>query len=59
MRAGIALTDEDRQSWLKTLHALIQDWLQQQNVVLACSALKQAYRDVLGVNQTTVRTVYL
>jgi len=60
MRAGIALTDEDRKLWLKKLHANIQHWLREkQNSVLACSALKQAYRDMLGVDQNTVRTVYL
>ena len=60
MRAGIALTDEDRKVWLKKLHANIQHWLRdKQNSILACSALKQAYRDTLGVNQDTVRTIYL
>ena len=60
MRAGVALTDEDRKLWLKKLHANIQHWLRdKQNSILACSALKQAYRDTLGVDQNTVRTVYL
>jgi len=60
MRAGIALTDEDRKLWLEKLHANIQHWLRdRQNTILACSALKQAYRDILGVDQNTVRTVYL
>lgn len=60
MRAGIALTDEDRKLWLKKLHANIQRWLKnRENTILACSALKQTYRDALGVNQSTVRTVYL
>lgn len=60
MRAGIPLTDSDRKSWLETLHAHIHGLLkQQQNAILACSALKKSYRDILGVNQTTVRTVYL
>jgi carbohydrate kinase (thermoresistant glucokinase family) len=60
MRAGIALNDEDRKLWLETLHAHVQRWLRDgQNTLLACSALKQAYRDMLGVNQSTVRTVYL
>jgi gluconokinase len=60
MRAGIALTDEDRKIWLEALHGMIQGWLErEQNTILACSALKQVYRDMLGVNQTTVRTVYL
>jgi carbohydrate kinase (thermoresistant glucokinase family) len=60
MRAGIALTDEDRKVWLERLHGNIQHWLRnKQNSILACSALKQAYRDILGVEQNTVRTVYL
>ncbi len=60
MRAGIALNDEDRKLWLETLHARIQHWLEDgQNTLLACSALKQVYRERLGVNQSTVRTVYL
>jgi gluconokinase len=60
MRAGVALTDEDRAAWLETLHAKIEDWLDRgQDTVLACSALKQAYREALGVNQTTVRSIYL
>jgi carbohydrate kinase (thermoresistant glucokinase family) len=60
MRAGIALTDEDRKLWLEKLRAHIQRWLKhRKSTILACSALKQAYRDILGVNQSTVRTVYL
>ena len=60
MRAGVALTDEDRKLWLEELRANIRRWLQQkQNTILACSALKQAYRSILGVNQDTIRTVYL
>jgi carbohydrate kinase (thermoresistant glucokinase family) len=60
MRAGSPLTDEDRRSWLERLHEEIQNWLSRgTNAILACSALKQAYRDALGVNQMTVKTVYL
>jgi len=60
MRAGIALTDEDRKLWLEKLRANIQRWLKHgQNTILACSALKQAYRNILGVNQNTMRAVYL
>jgi gluconokinase len=60
MRAGVALTDEDRKAWLDTLHAMIEGWVERgQNMILACSVLKQSYREALGVNQTTVRTVYL
>jgi len=60
MRAGIALTDEDRRLWLEKLRNDIQRWLKErQDTILACSALKQAYRDILGVDQRNVRTVYL
>jgi carbohydrate kinase (thermoresistant glucokinase family) len=60
MRAGIALTDEDRGVWLEKLRGYIQRWIEErQNTILACSALKQTYRDILGVDEETVRTVYL
>jgi carbohydrate kinase (thermoresistant glucokinase family) len=59
MRAEILLTDADRYPWLDRLHVEIQGWLSRgQGAVLACSALKQAYRDRLGVDQAAV-TVYL
>lgn len=48
MAAGVPLTDADRQGWLKTLHQLLKAQLQQQGCVVACSALKQQYRDVLS-----------
>jgi carbohydrate kinase (thermoresistant glucokinase family) len=60
MRAGLPLTDEDRKTWLENLHGYIERWLMEdRNAILACSALKQAYRDTLGIDQDTVKTVYL
>jgi gluconokinase len=60
MRTGIALHDEDRRPWLERLRDEIQLWLQREkNAILACSALKQTYRDILGVDQDTVKTIYL
>ena len=60
MRAGIPLTDADRLPWLERLHGEIKGWLsRRQGAVLACSALKQVYRDRLGVDQAAVVTVYL
>ena len=41
MAAGIALQDEDRWPWLDRLNGMLR---QEKNVVLACSALKEAYR---------------
>jgi gluconokinase len=55
---GIPLTDSDRAPWLAALHEAIEQWnAEGRNVVLACSALKQSYRDELEVG--TVRFAYL
>jgi gluconokinase len=59
MHAGIALTDEDRAPWLQSLRSAITGWLASgQNVVLACSALKSPYRELLTVSPE-VKLVYL
>jgi len=59
IRHGIALTDEDRWPWLQALREAITRWLsEQRNVVLACSALKSAYRRELDIGPE-VRFVYL
>jgi gluconokinase len=48
MRSGHALTDADRAPWLERLHALIVELLRaRRGAVLACSALRDAYRDRL------------
>ncbi len=48
MAAGIPLTDEDREPWLKLLNRLLRRWDREQtNGVLACSALKESYHDML------------
>jgi gluconokinase len=60
MSRGIPLTDADRAGWLDRLAVLITECLQQgRPVVLACSALKQSYRDRLTVSPGQVRFVYL
>jgi gluconokinase len=49
MHAGIPLTDEDRAPWLATLHEVLLGWYRSaKSGVLACSALRQAYRDELS-----------
>ena len=49
MRRGIPLTDADRADWLNTLAKLIHQQLEWGHPgILACSALKQRYRDVLA-----------
>ncbi|XP_078678079.1 putative gluconokinase [Branchiostoma floridae x Branchiostoma belcheri] len=48
MSAGVPLTDEDRYPWLRKLHAVIYSWISEgRSGVLACSALKRLYRQVL------------
>ncbi len=48
MAAGEPLTDEDRGPWLQTLAELLTDrHARRRGTVLACSALRRAYRDVL------------
>lgn len=62
MHAGTPLTDEDRAPWLLTLHTLLADWANTgKGGVLACSALKESYRDVLrsGLPAQTVTFVWL
>jgi gluconokinase len=52
MSQGIALTDRDRADWLITLRGLIAQNIQQNNpAILACSALKNSYRNTLEVNE--------
>ena len=59
MRAGIPLTEADRAPWLETLRVLITGWIAAgKNAVLACSALKRAYRERLQI-APEVRIVYL
>jgi len=60
MSQGIPLTDADRAGWLAALARLIRGSLQKgQSGVLACSALKQKYRDELTVDPNQVKFIYL
>jgi gluconokinase len=60
MASGEALTDVDREPWLLRLRALIeQHLLEQRPLVLACSALKASYRDILTANLEGVKVVFL
>jgi len=43
MRAGTPLTDEDREPWLLA----VSTWLAENDGVVACSALRRAYRDLI------------
>jgi gluconokinase len=59
MRRGTALTDEDRRPWLQAIRDLIWALLdREENAVIACSALKKSYRELLRINDEVV-FVYL
>lgn len=59
MHQGIPLTDADRLPWLEDIHRHIQQWLaENRNVLLACSALKESYRELLW-RSGEVKLVYL
>jgi gluconokinase len=60
MRAGIALTDAEREPWLDALAArLAQAQATDEPVVLACSALKRGYRDALRRGAPHLHLVHL
>jgi gluconokinase len=62
MRRGVALNDEDRQPWLERLHAdIVKHEAEGRSLVLACSALKKDYRNVLDTEPAgaVVKFVYL
>jgi 6-phosphogluconate dehydrogenase len=56
MSRGIALSDQDRSPWLKNLAEHIQDWERHGGAILACSALKESYRQIL---QTVSQVIWV
>jgi gluconokinase len=60
MHNGIPLTDGDRRPWLDAVAAWIDETRRSgEHAVVACSALKRRYRDILIGNRADVRLVYL
>lgn len=60
MAASIPLTDDDRWPWLDRLNAALhREATQGKLVFLACSALKQSYRDRLVTGLPRARFIYL
>jgi gluconokinase len=62
MAAGHPLTDEERAPWLRTLNELLRKWnAEGRNGVLACSALKSKYHEVLeeGMPPTHIQFIFL
>ena len=60
MRAGLALTDSDREPWLAAIGSWMDDIISSgQPAVLACSALKRRYRDQLLSEREQAEMVFL
>jgi len=59
MAQGIPLDDKDRAPWLEAIRKIIRGALDRhENAVIACSALKNSYRDILRLSED-VAFVYL
>ena len=59
MTHGVPLTDDDREPWLETIHArLVESFQRSESLVVACSALKQRYRETLA-GGVAITWVYL
>ena len=56
MAAGVALTDEDRWPWLDALNRRMRE---ERDAIVACSALKHAYRERLLAGIADARVVFL
>ncbi|HEV2197522.1 MAG TPA: gluconokinase [Candidatus Acidoferrum sp.] len=62
MSQGIPLTDEDRLPWLQSIGDAMRQWQARgKSVVVACSALKHSYRELLGIGPDAkdIKLVYL
>jgi gluconokinase len=60
MRAGIALTDDDRWPWLRAIAAWMDERIaSHESAVITCSALKQSYREVLLGGRPQAKMVFL
>ena len=56
MAAGVALTDEDRWPWLDALNRRMRE---ERDAIVACSALRQSYRERLLAGIAGARVVFL
>jgi gluconokinase len=60
MASGIALTDEDREPWLRSIAARLRAAKDAgTGLVVSCSALKRSYRDLLRAEAGEVRFIFL
>ncbi|MEZ7495630.1 gluconokinase [Leeuwenhoekiella aequorea] len=54
MQNGSPLNDNDRKPWLQNLEKKLQEWNKDKGVVLACSALKESYREILEQHEDII-----
>jgi 6-phosphogluconate dehydrogenase len=60
MASGKPLNNEDRAGWLSSLNQLAKEQLKQKGAIIACSALKENYRNILNNDiETSTKWVYL
>jgi len=60
MASGIPLTDTDRYDWLKLIGEVGKKGIENNmNCIIACSALKKSYRDIIRVENENIKFVYL
>ncbi|MCL4128557.1 UNVERIFIED_CONTAM: hypothetical protein GTU68_031613 [Idotea baltica] len=60
MSAGTPLTDHDRVPWLLAIRKSIEEHLEEdKSAVIACSALKASYREILQRDDRRVKLIYL
>lgn len=59
MKINLPLTDNDRFPWLSSLAKKMKIWNTKNDFILACSALKESYRQILTSNFNTIVWIYL
>ncbi|MDW5288032.1 NADP-dependent phosphogluconate dehydrogenase [Formosa sp. PL04] len=59
MKNNMPLTDVDRTPWLLTLSKKLKEWDQTTGAILACSALKESYRELLNSEIENPLWIYL
>lgn len=59
MKNGLPLNNEDRFPWLKILANNIQKWGENDGAIIACSALKEKYREILVSKSKNIVWIYL
>jgi 6-phosphogluconate dehydrogenase len=60
MTSGIPLTDEDRWPWLNSIRNFAKQQSIDSSIIIACSALKQTYREILSnIQNVSCYFIYL